>query len=429
MINFTAGMTSTGPITPSTGESESIASPSQLQFQDMSFGMKQGEGMPGNQSQTLNHHSQSLQSPSHAMSSRPLTYEMSMIDPALMASLGSPPNMYTDSIYGGIQTRPEPQYTQSYERYHSSTPSTPTTFQDSTVTRHQRGRTLEDVNTATAPPTINRTNSVLSTLSNAETLPSTQLFAKNVKNDDNSQQDTVGFERPFKRARYPAGHDNSPSFDATMPPPNITSYPAYSVDSQASTNMLFDSSSAGTPVTPTSSHGDDALKDGHKPHATNFSSLVQTTSDVRRLSVNSLLSGPPGTSYQADRMYDGDGQGLHNWGQQPHDELDDITIYGIDRGFKDLDIGRNDDMNAITGVSPRSIRDHLNHRLDGDNDLIPMEFGFGMNENPAFKAGAYYDKPVRVGIPRVLEPLPSKLLENPMNLLVSVKYLFPVFCH
>jgi hypothetical protein len=52
-----------------------------------------------------------------------------------------------------------------------------------------------------------------------------------------------------------------------------------------------------------------------------------------------------------------------------------------------------------------------------------MEFGFGMKENPAFETGAYYDKPVHVSIPRALEPLPSRLLENPMNLLVSVNTL------
>lgn len=438
-INFSAGMTSAGPEGPSSEAPQSVAVPFQMQFRDMSFGMKQDEGDTEFQSQSrqdsafANKQSQPQHEPSMALSSRSPPYDMSMIDPALMASIGSPGGMYTDSVFGGIQGRSEPQYTQSYERYHSSTPSTPTSLNHPAVTRHRRGQTLEDTNMNAESTSRNRTNNVLTKKGTATSAnhgsphPAQSIFENPSSNGDTQQQEAMGFDRPPKRARYPAGHDgNSLSpHDSTMPPPNITSYPVYSVDSQTPSAMLFDSSSGGTPVTPSSSHGDDTSKDGHKPYSIKLlSNTVPVSPDIRRLSVNSLLSGPPGMSYQDDQTYDGDAQGIRDWTQQSQDESDDITIYGIDRGFKDLDVGKNDDANAITGVSPRTVRDHLNHSLDDNFELIPMEFGFGMKENPAFESGAYYDKPVHVSIPRALEPLPSKLLENPMNLLVRVKRMF-----
>jgi hypothetical protein len=114
-----------------------------------------------------------------------------------------------------------------------------------------------------------------------------------------------------------------------------------------------------------------------------------------------------------------------DWDVQYQDVYQDTTTWGVDRGIKDLDIGKNDDMNAITGVSPVALRDHLELVLDQDGELIPVEFGFGMEtNNTAFENGGYYDKPVPICIPKALEPLPSKLLENPMNLLVnSVPFL------
>lgn len=426
-LNFSPAIRSAG--SSNTRDSENVSSPSQISFQGMTIDMKQDDGGSEVQPQSAHdllfadQYPQQPQDPSHVLSSRPQPCEISMIDPALMASPGSPVTMYDDDIYGAIQGRSEPQYTQSYERYHSSTPSTPTSLLYPVAPKQRRGRTLGDSNSAPEARVRNRTNSILSNknvLTSAESPPATQSFFDNANNNgDIQQQDSAERDRPFKRVRYPANEDanNPSSYDATMPPPNTTSYPVYSVDSQASSAMLFDSSSAGTPATPASSHSEDALKDGHKSYPPKH--LVQASPDVRRLSVNSLLSGPPGISYSGDRAYDSENQSIRDWSQQRHEELDDVTIYGIDRGFKDLDIGKNDDMNAITGVSPRTTRDHHNHNFDEDSELMPMEFGFGMKESPAFKTGVYYDKPVHVSIPRALEPLPSKLLENPMNLLVS----------
>ncbi len=84
-----------------------------------------------------------------------------------------------------------------------------------------------------------------------------------------------------------------------------------------------------------------------------------------------------------------------------------------------LDLGSNDDANAISGSSPRTSRS--TSLADGDDDEpgSPAEFGFGLQSTCLEgEAGGYYDKPVVILIPRSMEPLPAKLKENPMNVLV-----------
>jgi hypothetical protein len=130
----------------------------------------------------------------------------------------------------------------------------------------------------------------------------------------------------------------------------------------------------------------------------------QRLPDVRRLSVSSLLSTPPGRPYLRNQTTSNasDEKQFESPPSPPYYAIyDATTTWGIDRGIKDLDIGRNDDMNAITGSSPV------------DNGHLEHVTGIG-----GFRDG-YYDKPVPINIPRILEPLPTKLLENPMNLLVG----------
>lgn len=199
-----------------------------------------------------------------------------------------------------------------------------------------------------------------------------------------------------------------------MPPPTSTSFPVSNIDSQTShLNATASLSRASTPLTPASSHSDD-----FKTYISSTSSpqTAQDPPDLRRLSVSALLSGPPASStYQSDRV-----PGARNlpdaviWPLQAPDAYHDTINFGTDRGFKDLDLPKNDDVNAITGLSPVARRSHL--ELDA-NALSPVEFGFGMQASTAFEGGSYYDKPVTVCIPRALEPLPAKLHENPMNLL------------
>jgi hypothetical protein len=226
-------------------------------------------------------------------------------------------------------------------------------------------------------------------------------------------------DRPLKRTRYHTGPDASSSYDTRMPPPSMTSLTAYNIDSQTSPlAMPAPANSIGTPLTPASSLSDDGYT---KPYSAKTSPhAAQESPDLRRLSVSSLLSGPPGMAHYSDRPAPRSNPEVQDWSIQYQDVYQDTTTWGIDRGIKDLDIGKNDDMNAITGVSPVAMRDHLELVLDEDGELMPVEFGFGMEtNNTAFENGGYYDKPVAISIPKALEPLPSKLLENPMNLLVS----------
>ena len=54
----------------------------------------------------------------------------------------------------------------------------------------------------------------------------------------------------------------------------------------------------------------------------------------------------------------------------------EVTFYGIDRGFTDFDLGKNDDQNAITGLSPLLSREYVETPLediDFDLDLFPNE--------------------------------------------------------
>ncbi|KAI1814601.1 fungal-specific transcription factor domain-containing protein [Poronia punctata] len=137
----------------------------------------------------------------------------------------------------------------------------------------------------------------------------------------------------------------------------------------------------------------------------------------KRLSVNSLLAGPANLR----ALY----QDSQAKGMLPPLETRPVsnepTFYGIDRGSQDLDLGRNDDMNAIGGSSPRLQRESLENRFDerAENSWDSRnEFGFGVDLNdPKDAEGGYYSKPVSILIPQNLEPLPLKLIENPMNLL------------
>jgi hypothetical protein len=86
------------------------------------------------------------------------------------------------------------------------------------------------------------------------------------------------------------------------------------------------------------------------------------------------------------------------------------TFYGIDWGFPDRDLGKNDDMNAIGGSSPSLQRESLDTPLEEPaEDYFCNEFGFGDKANDSEEADSgYYSKPVSIYIPRNLEPLPMK---------------------
>ncbi|KAL9597401.1 MAG: hypothetical protein Q9219_005154 [cf. Caloplaca sp. 3 TL-2023] len=144
--------------------------------------------------------------------------------------------------------------------------------------------------------------------------------------------------------------------------------------------------------------------------------VPQESPDLRRLSVKSLLSD-----------------------DSPVDSGNDTPLivsavttptieYGIDRGFPDLDVPRNNDSTALSGASPSITRsDSFNFSLEADGDgdgNFPPEFGFGLyGNNSTQDQGGYYANPVTVTIPKGLLPLPSILQDNPMNLLYFHHFL------
>ncbi|KAK7951481.1 uncharacterized protein PG986_007209 [Apiospora aurea] len=180
--------------------------------------------------------------------------------------------------------------------------------------------------------------------------------------------------------------------------------------------------SPGTPTTASTYSDDDTSQ------AQRSDRLSATSPDIRRMSVHSLLSGPPGLQGSQDDY--ASPSSLHSSNTHTS-QSSQSRYYGVDRGLPDLDLGKNDDGNAISsGESPFSQRDRMETPFgDFDTDqLFAAEFGFGVDMDDATeKTGGYYDKPVTIYIPPHLEPLPPKLLNNPMNLLVSIR--FSVFIH
>ncbi|KAK8114684.1 uncharacterized protein PG998_000820 [Apiospora kogelbergensis] len=171
--------------------------------------------------------------------------------------------------------------------------------------------------------------------------------------------------------------------------------------------------SPGTPTTASTYSDDDTSQ------AQRSDRLSATSPDIRRMSVHSLLSGPPGLQGSQDDYASPSSIQSSNTHTSQSSQS---KYYGIDRGLPDLDVGKNDDSNAISsGESPFSQRDQMDTPNFGDFDtdqLFAAEFGFGVDMDDATeKMGGYYDKPVSIYIPPQLEPLPPKLLNNPMNLL------------
>ncbi|KAI0815702.1 fungal-specific transcription factor domain-containing protein [Xylaria sp. FL0064] len=172
--------------------------------------------------------------------------------------------------------------------------------------------------------------------------------------------------------------------------------------------------SAASPLTPATSS---TYSDDSQPPQVNRAEHQEVASySTRRLSVNSLLAGPANL-----RALYNDSAGYAKGVLPPLDTQqtsNEPTFYGIDRGFQDYDLGKNDDMNAIGGSSPLLQRESLDTPLEEPVDYNWLEFGFGVDTNDTEELdGGYYSKPVSIFIPQNLEPLPDRLIENPMNLL------------
>lgn len=136
--------------------------------------------------------------------------------------------------------------------------------------------------------------------------------------------------------------------------------------------------------------------------------------DLRRLSVKSLLSDDT-------EQPDSGGESV-----PPLPPLIPDIDYGVDRGFPDLDLPKNNDSLALNGLTPSMSSPGL-HR-DGSNgsrdaQRIPAEFGIAVYNDSAHSEGGYYANDVTVSIPRSLGDLPPTLRDNQMNLLYFHHFL------
>ena len=264
----------------------------------------------------------------------------------------------------------------------------------------------------------------------------------------------------------PGGLYGSNGYSTRMPPPMPTSNP---LGYQESVSSPYNGAkrvrlSPQTDVfanNPTllqraGSYGPELTNDGPRvqftsPHTPNFfpsyltnpptpaASTSQDNED-RRISVSSLLSeepepptsqrtsqsdGPP-TSHPYLKLASANDPveqaplrrgSLH----QRMISYSETETYGHDRGLADFDIPRNNDAMAISGMSPS---EHSDFGSWLETEFEDSSFGFGTaSREQVFAKGGYYSSPVPIKIPRKLEPLPTTLSENPMNLLYFHHFL------
>lgn len=157
----------------------------------------------------------------------------------------------------------------------------------------------------------------------------------------------------------------------------------------------------------------------------NSSITAESTGEVRRVSVNSLLSDEPEESRPKLEYQPPPPKSPVNGNLVKPNSASDIQravsnghsdMYGIDHGLPDLDVPKNNDSAAIGVVTPADSGNDFGTWVNGFE--ASPEFGFGLQKRSrVFTKGGYYQKPIPIVIPKSLELLPDFLLQSPMNLL------------
>ncbi|KAF2405625.1 hypothetical protein EJ06DRAFT_540806 [Trichodelitschia bisporula] len=191
------------------------------------------------------------------------------------------------------------------------------------------------------------------------------------------------------------------------------------------------SPTASTPLTPGSS-GEDERRGVASPVP-----LPSAASDLRRLSVHSLLASPsPPPAPYPNPAHRHPASQPQSRGEDPGEEC---RTYGFDHGLPDLDIPRNDDAGAIE-MLPLKGPNGAGVLLGGVGEPPPPPppplyfsnpqkpvgvgaYGTTRGRDMAFEPGGYYAYAVPIQIPRALEPLPARLLRNRMDLLYFHHFL------
>lgn len=314
-------------------------------------------------------------------------------DPTLMDSQ-SQTGIYLPNPYQ-TYTPPDLTYAQSYERYNSRTSSP--------------GNSAQQPNTAgvrVIPRRQLRHDLQFDMLSNKTSIfPS---LADYITGDDEGLgSESNLYDRPSKRVRYnyPDRRDSSAIGPTDMPPPHMMScgygYGPHLANQQSIPPIV----PMNAPMTPaaSSTHSDESYKffpaklSPYRAQDSPDLRRLSQDSDPRRLSVESLLSGPPGIPEErirkhSDTITSDPRTPLPN-PLENGEYLEEMTTWGVDRGFRDLDYGINDDANAISGASPVIKRAYLEFPLNGDCDDVPVEFGFGVQaKDMVFEKNDYYSK-------------------------------------
>lgn len=173
--------------------------------------------------------------------------------------------------------------------------------------------------------------------------------------------DFAGDTRSSKRIRYgpSSGEIHSRFTEMALPIPSSSRY-----------NTGIHPSQSFTPMTASSQSDDGQRSISFKlaPLSSNSGHM----SEWRRLSIESLLSGPPGMSNAMGTA----GSTSREQTPLPYgDPRDDIITLGVDKGLRDLDIGKNDDVNAIS------------------KEYTSLDFGLGeQTKVAAFEKGGYYER-------------------------------------
>ena len=273
-------------------------------------------------------------------------------------------------------------------------------------------------------------------------------------------------ESGFGSPGMAGGLYGSNGYSTQMPPPLPTSNPSNYQDSVSSpyngakrvrlspqTDVFANNNP--TLLQRAGSYGPESSYDGPRvqfnaPHTPNFfpsyltnpltPATSQDNNDDRRISVSSLLSEDPEppTSKRPSDSSDAPPPTSHAYFELANDPVEQAPLrrgslhqrmisysetetYGHDRGAPDFDVPRNNDAMAISGMSPSEHSD-FGSWLETEYDDPGFGFGIGSREQ-VFAKGGYYSSPVPIKIPRKLEPLPTTLSENPMNLLYFHHFL------
>ncbi|PGG97119.1 hypothetical protein AJ80_09739 [Polytolypa hystricis UAMH7299] len=168
-----------------------------------------------------------------------------------------------------------------------------------------------------------------------------------------------------------------------------------------------------SPLTPSRPAADDPSQP--KPHREES----RASSDLHRVSVSSLLSQSAATEVDMNQPSPHDSStSCLPLGALPHGGA---INYGVDCGYPDLDLNRNNDSVAIERPT---LADKHKFPLRGDSGSTTPESDTDPHKLvTVFSKGGYYARPVPINIPRYLVPLPSTLLQNPINLLYFHHFL------